>query len=153
MSSGSDASSEHPSSGHVGDATAVLAANRAFYDAFEARNLDAMSDLWLHDDRVVCVHPGWAALRGWGAVASSWFALFGGPQELQFIITDEHVVVNGSVAWVHCDENLLTTGASATVSALNVFERTPEGRWSMVAHHGAPIMVASDDDAGSGLGE
>ena len=54
-------------------------ANRGFYDAFEARDLDAMSDVWEHDDTVVCTHPGWRTLHGWGAVAGSWFALFGGP--------------------------------------------------------------------------
>lgn len=139
-------SPEHPARGSGGESGAVLEVNRAFYDAFESRDLDAMSDLWRHADHVVCVHPGWAALRGWAAVASSWAALFGGPQELQFIITDEHVVVNGDVAWVHCDENLLTAGASATVSAMNVFERDAHGTWRMVAHQGAPVMVASDDD-------
>ena len=61
------------------DIEAVRAANRRYYDAFEARDLDAMSDVWHHDDDVVCTHPGWKTLHGWGAVAGSWFALFGGP--------------------------------------------------------------------------
>ncbi|MEX1218533.1 MAG: nuclear transport factor 2 family protein [Acidimicrobiales bacterium] len=125
---------------------AVLKVNAAFYEAFESSDLDAMSDLWVHADRVVCVHPGWTALRGWASVAASWAAMFGGPQHLQFIVTDEHVSVNGDIAWVSCDENLLTSGASATVNALNIFERSVDGRWQMVAHHGAPVMVSSDDD-------
>ena len=49
------------------DLEAVLEANQAFYEAFEARDIDAMSELWEHTDRVVCTHPGWATLRGWGA--------------------------------------------------------------------------------------
>lgn len=124
----------------------VIAANRAFYDAFEARDLDAMSDLWFHDDRVVCVHPGWTSLRGWGQVAASWAAMFAGPQELQFIVTAEHVVVTGDAAWVSCDENLLTFGASGTVNALNVFERDIDRNWRLVAHHGAPVLESTDDD-------
>lgn len=127
-------------------ATDVLAANHAFYDAFENADLDAMSDIWVHDDRAVCVHPGWTALRGWASVASSWAAMFGGPQQIQFIVTEEHVSVNGDIAWVSCDENLLTTGASATVNALNIFERASDGRWRMIAHHGAPVMIASDEE-------
>ena len=127
-------------------ATHVLAANHAFYDAFENSDLDAMSDIWVHDDRAVCVHPGWTALRGWASVASSWAAMFGGPQQIQFIVTEEHVAVNGDIAWVSCDENLLTTGASATVNALNIFERASDGRWRMIAHHGAPVMIASDEE-------
>jgi ketosteroid isomerase-like protein len=125
---------------------AVLEVNRAFYDAFETSDFNAMSDLWVHEDHAVCVHPGWTALRGWASIASSWAAMFDGPQHIQFIVTDEHVSVNGDVAWVSCDENLLTIGASATVNALNVFERAHDGQWRMVAHHGAPVMIASDEE-------
>ncbi len=37
-------------------------------------------------------------LRGWGAVAASWLAMFQGPQQIQFILTDEHVEVDGDSA-------------------------------------------------------
>ncbi len=127
------------------DEAAVLAANRAFYEAFEARDIDAMSDLWAHDDRVVCVHPGWTQLRGWGSVAASWAALFGGPQHLQFIVTDEHVVLAGDVAWVSCDENLLAGDGSAAIASLNVFARDDDGTWRMLVHHGAPVMSGPGD--------
>jgi ketosteroid isomerase-like protein len=130
---------------------AVQAANDAFYAAFEARDLDAMSDLWAHDDRVSCVHPGWVTLRGWGAVASSWAALFGGPQRLQFIVTDVSVVVAGDVAWVTCDENLLGGDGGATVAVVNLFARDPDGHWRMMAHHGSPVMGRSSGaDAADG---
>lgn len=126
------------------DADAVLEANARFYSAFEARDLDLMSDLWVHDDDAVCVHPGWTPLRGWPAIGASWVALFDGPQQLQFIVTDEHVVVDGDVAWVSCDENLLTAGASGVVTALNLFRRTADG-WRLVVHHGAPVMARGDE--------
>lgn len=122
-----------------GDEASVRAANRAFYDAFEARDIDAMSDCWEHSDRVVCTHPGWRTLRGWGAVSGSWFALFGGPSPLQFILTDEEVVTAGDVAWVTVDENLITAEmGGGTVAALNLFVRDATG-WRLVAHHGSPV--------------
>jgi ketosteroid isomerase-like protein len=120
------------------DEAAVRAANRAFYDAFEARDLDAMSEVWEHSDRVSCTHPGWRTLRGWGAVSGSWFALFGGPQPLQFILTDEVVAVHGDTAWVTVDEHLITAEMGGTVAAMNVFLRT-EGRWRLVAHVGSAV--------------
>lgn len=121
------------------DRAAVRAVNQAFYEAFEARDLDAMSDCWEHSDRVVCTHPGWRTLHGWGAVSGSWFALFGGPSPLQFILTDEAVVVAGDVAWVTVDENLITTEmGGGTVAALNVLVRADDG-WRLVAHHGSPV--------------
>lgn len=116
----------------------VLRANAAFYQAFEERDLDAMSEVWEHSDRVTCVHPGWATLRGWGAVAGSWVALFNGPSELQFILTDVCVAAEGDVAWVTLDENLLGAGTGATVAAQNTFVRRDDG-WLLVAHHGAAI--------------
>lgn len=133
------------------DRRAVLAANAAYYEAFEARDLEAMSDAWEHGDRVSCTHPGWQTLRGWGAVAGSWFALFQGPQHLQFVLTGSHVEAVGDVAWVTVDENLLDSGGHApgagegdaavggTVAALNLFVRGGDGRWRLVAHHGAPV--------------
>ena len=122
------------------DRAAVLAANDAFYEAFEARDLDAMSDLWEHSDRVSCTHPGWSVLRGWGAVAASWLAMFQGPQQIQFILTDEHVELAGDTAWVTLDENIIGDQAGSTVSALNVFVRSEEG-WRLVAHHGSPVLA------------
>lgn len=120
------------------DEAAVRAANRAFYDAFEARDLDAMSDVWEHTDRVTCTHPGWRTLRGWGAVSGSWFALFGGPSPLQFILTDEVVSVAGDAAWVTVDENLISADGGGTVAAVNLFVRAGE-RWRLVTHHGSAV--------------
>jgi ketosteroid isomerase-like protein len=122
----------------------VRAANDAYYAAFEARDLDAMSGCWEHSDRIHCVHPGWHVLRGWGAVAGSWFALFGGPQQLQFILTNEAINVQGDIAWVSVDENLLDGDQVAgTVTALNLFARTDAGEWKLIAHHGSPVAQRS----------
>jgi ketosteroid isomerase-like protein len=118
---------------------AVTEANRAFYEAFEAADLDAMSDLWEHSDRTSCVHPGWTVLRGWGPISASWLALFQGPQRLQFILTDERVEVGSDVGWVTVDENIIGDEAGATVAALNVFVREGD-RWKMVAHHGSAVL-------------
>ena len=119
----------------------MLEVNRAFYAAFEARDMDAMSDVWEHSDRTLCTHPGWSTLRGWGAISGSWFALFQGPQQLQFVLTQEQVDVEGDMAWVAVDENLLgDQGGGATVAALNLFTRSQrDGGWRMVAHHGSPV--------------
>lgn len=120
---------------------AVLAANDAFYAAFEARDIDAMDAVWEHTERVVCTHPGWPRLRGWGDVRRSWARLFSGPQHLQFVLTTVDVEVVGDAAWVHLDENLLERGAAGTVAALNVFRRGDDGRWRMIVHHGSSVAT------------
>ncbi len=124
----------------IDERDAVLRANQAFYDAFEARDLDAMSDVWEHSDRAVCTHPGWSSLRGWAAIVSSFAALFRSPQSLQFLLTDAAASVDADTAWVTVDENLLGDQGGTAVAALNLFART-EGRWRLVVHHGSPIHV------------
>ena len=112
-----------------------------------------MSALWEHSDRVACTHPGWATLRGWGAVASSFFALFQSSQSLQFILTEEHVHVEDGVAWVSVDENLLGDQGGSTVAAVNVFVRDAGGGgWRMVCHHGSvvtgPVLSGQAEEGG-----
>ena len=96
--------------------------------------------MWERSERAVCTHPGWATLRGWGAIAGSFFALFQNAQSLQFVLTEERAEVEGGVGWVSIDENLLGDQGGATVAALNVFVRDPlTGRWLMTAHHGSVV--------------
>jgi ketosteroid isomerase-like protein len=126
------------------DSEVVLAANRRYYDAFEGRDLDSMSDLWERSDRVVCTHPGWATLEGWGAVAASFFALFQNGQQIQFVLTREKVNVSGTTAWVTVDENLLGDQGGVTVATINIFEFDPmSDRWRMVCHHGSVVQISS----------
>lgn len=121
----------------------MLAANEAFYAAFEAKDMDAMSDLWEHTDRALCTHPGWGSLRGWAAIAASYFAIFQGPQPLQVILTRAHAEVEGDVAWVTVDENLLGVEGGATIAALNLFVRHDEG-WRLVAHTASQVLTRGD---------
>jgi ketosteroid isomerase-like protein len=118
----------------------VLAANQAFYDAFESRDLEAMAAVWERSHRAVCTHPGWPTLRGWDQVQASWAALFQGPQRLQFILTGTTVDVVGDAAWVTVEENLLEGSSGATVAAVNWFVRHPDG-WRLVGHHGSSIIA------------
>jgi ketosteroid isomerase-like protein len=124
----------------IGDIDDVLAANRSFYDAFEARDLDAMSDLWEHSDRVCCTHPGWQRLDGWASVSASFYAIFTGPQPIQFILTSERADVIGDMAWVVVDENVLGGTSGATASAVNLFARNGDGRWRMIAHAASTVV-------------
>lgn len=128
--------------------TAVVAANTAFYAAFESRDLDAMAEVWERTDRATVTHPGWPTLRGWAKVAASWDAIFAGTPWIQFVLTDVAVQVAGDTAWVTLDENILQTAGvtagddvpldAARVAATNVFARDG-GRWRMVVHHGSPV--------------
>ena len=138
----------------AGDEAAVRDANSAFYAALESRDLDAMSEVWEHSDRIVVTHPGWPMLRGWARVAGSWEAIFHNTGYIQFVLTDELITVVGDSAWVTLDENILqaTGGADdagelsgARVAAVNVFVHTNPG-WQMVLHQGSPVSPGAPDE-------
>ena len=118
----------------------VLAANQAFYDAHETRDLAAMGEVWATGHEVVCVHPGWPILRGAEPVLASWRAIFAGPGRNQFILTNISVDVGSDLAWVTLEENLVDRGSTSAVAATNVFRRTGD-RWRMVAHHASPVLA------------
>jgi ketosteroid isomerase-like protein len=127
----------------------VRDANAAFYAALESRDLDAMSEVWEHSDRIVVTHPGWPMLRGWARVVSSWEAIFHNTGYIQFVLTDEEVTIVGDSAWVTLDENILQAGASDDLSgskatSINVFVRghdpdAGDDNWKMVVHHASPV--------------
>ena len=132
--------------------TEVLAANAAFYAAFEAADLDAMSSLWVAD-APVCVHPGGPPVLGEGEVRRSWAVLMANTPYIQFILTDVRVSVRDGVGWVSCTENILAAGDQTPPEtftggrsvATNVYRRTPSG-WRLWIHHASPVLSGPDHD-------
>jgi ketosteroid isomerase-like protein len=117
----------------------VLAANAAFYQALEGGDLGAMDALWIESADAVCIHPGRIPLAGWAEVHRSWAAIFSAGGNPQIIVTDERVTRRGPVAWVSATENMLSGGATAVATAINVFEHDGQ-HWRMVVHHASPIL-------------
>jgi len=113
---------------------------QAFYEALQAADADAVSDAWLDDDDVVCVHPGGARLVGYSAVRASLVALLSsGPVQIRTVsrkcFESSTVAVSNVI-----EEVVVVQGGSRQlvhVIATNAFAKTPSG-WKMVLHHAAP---------------
>ncbi len=122
---------------------AVLAANEAFYRAFEKKDLEAMTAVWSQGTGSLCIHPGRNALRGWDAVRSSWEAIFRHTSYLEIETEIVRVDVSGDLAYVVLTETVLqVTGrrqSKAQSVATNVFERMGE-KWYLIHHHGSPLL-------------
>lgn len=121
---------------------AVLEANTEFYEAFAASDVGAMADVWARKEVVVCIHPGWQALRGREQVMASWRAIFtGGSPPVR--CTDAAVTLMDQMAVVVCVERL----PDAKLAATNIFV-LEDGLWKMVHHHAGPFaerdLPASD---------
>lgn len=118
--------------------------NARFYAAFEALDMSRMEAVWLHEEYIQCIHPGWSVLTGWHAVMESWRRIFENTEQMRFKLTDMRIEVRGTLAWVTLYENLLSSvqgeANSALVLTTNIFEETRDG-WRMVHHHGSPVAV------------
>ncbi len=121
----------------------VLAANEAFYRAFEKKDIDAMSAVWSQGTGSLCIHPGRKALRGWKDIGHSWEVIFKNTQYIEIetdIITTE---VRNDIAYVVLIENVFQVSGGRRVKAesiaTNIFERMASA-WHLVHHHGSPIM-------------
>ena len=131
------------------DHDAIIQANHAFYQAFESLELERMEALWLREPRIVCIHPGWRRLMGWGPVMESWARIFKSAFEMKFELGDINVTMNENLAVVVVEENLTQRGydggTRSQVLSTNVFERV-DNKWLMVLHHGSPVMAPPSED-------
>lgn len=125
----------------------LLAANDAFYRAFERADPAAMDAVWAQSPEDVCVHPGWDMTRGAINVANVWRRLFASGERLSFALGDLHAEIYSEVGIVHCIENIWIPSPRqmvGRVAATNVF-RQVDGAWKMILHHGSPVSGAPDD--------
>ena len=113
---------------------------QAFYQAFEARDLDAMMATWAEDEDIVCVHPGGTRMVGYEAVRAGWEQLFSGDTRLAFRLDQVVVIETVGLAMQSAVEHVtLGSDGSPRGAAIctNVFLRTPSG-WRIVMHHASP---------------
>ena len=118
----------------MSEISAVLSANRAFYRAFAARDLEAMNQLWARESPVTCIHPGWDAIRDRAAILKSWRNILGNPGSPPVLCHNETAHVLGEVAYVLCHEVI----EGSYLVATNLFVRE-HGKWKLAHHQAGPL--------------
>jgi ketosteroid isomerase-like protein len=120
-------------------------AANAFYQAFEARDIDAMMATWADDEDIVCIHPGGIRHVGYEAVRHSFEQLFTGDSKLVFrldqvvLLETVGLAMQSAVEHVHSGDEAQRGMAVAT----NVLMRTPSG-WRIVCHHASPTPAVTE---------
>lgn len=116
-------------------------AELAYYEAFQAADLEAMMAVWSEANDIVCMHPlGGRQYHGNAQVLDAWLGVFA--QELDIVITLVPVsrFRSGELA-VHIGQEHIRraedTQVRGIVNVTNVF-RQEGGGWKMVAHHASP---------------
>ena len=127
----------------------IIAANESFYKAFNARDLDAMKNVWGSYEKVTCVHPGWVPLNGLKPIIDSWEGIFKNSGNMDIQITDISVIESENLAWVSCVEKLYTIAThgvlASKVFSTNLFQLN-EGNWKMIMHHASPLPSSPESE-------
>ncbi|MEC4986258.1 MAG: nuclear transport factor 2 family protein [Oscillatoria sp. PMC 1068.18] len=121
----------------------LLAANTAFYRAFEKKDLQAMSIVWSSGTGSLCIHPGGKIIQGWNDIHTSWEKIFQATQYLEIETEVISVEVNGDLGYVVLQENVLQMSRGRRLQAksiaTNIFAKMAQ-KWYMVHHHASPLM-------------
>ncbi|MDF5739445.1 MULTISPECIES: nuclear transport factor 2 family protein [unclassified Nostoc] len=121
----------------------VLAANAAFYRAFERKDIETMSAVWSQGTGSFCIHPGSNILRGWKEIRTSWEQIFKNTAYIEINTDIIATELSDNIAYVVLRENVFqVVGArrlEAQSTATNIFQFLG-GKWYLVHHHGSPIL-------------
>jgi ketosteroid isomerase-like protein len=113
---------------------------RAFYEAMEHADAEAMGDLWLQDDDVCCTHPGAPRIVGYAAVRSAWASILAAGT-MQIRILSRRSFESPTLAVSNLVEEIVVAQGAGPqlvhVLASNAYVKTPAG-WKMVMHMGVP---------------
>ncbi|MDA0269778.1 MAG: nuclear transport factor 2 family protein [Chloroflexi bacterium] len=118
----------------------VLAANAAFYGAFNAQDADAIDALWANGHAVSCVHPNWHPVSTRTQVMDSFRMILRSPRQPRLVVGAAEVHLAGEVAVLTCRE--LAGGAPLAVTNVFVLE---EGDWRLMHRHASVVGVKWSD--------
>jgi len=120
----------------------VLKANENFYLALKRGDATQMENVWIKDESVKCVHPGWPMLYGWEAISQSWINIFGNGGPLDIELGDTSAQILGDLAWVICIEKVSYKVEDEIqfgfAQSTNIF-KLDGSSWLLVLHHASPI--------------
>jgi pimeloyl-ACP methyl ester carboxylesterase/ketosteroid isomerase-like protein len=124
----------------LGDVSSPYQALRQFYCAFNARDMEMMSQNWAQADDVVMDNPLGGIKRGWSEIAQVYRLIFAGPASVYVEYFDYTLHETTDMFYtVGRERGYLRTGGEEIALAIRttrVFRRI-DGRWNQVHHHGS----------------
>jgi len=124
---------------------AILAANRAFYEAFVANDARAMAALW-SSGACACTHPGRAVVVGRDRVMQSWREILDAGAPPIRVEEARPFVLSRDVAMVVCVERF----GGAALAATNIFVLEGDA-WKMAHHHAGQMRNEANRESRSPL--
>ncbi len=128
-------------------------AEHAFYEAFEAGDVDAMMSVWAKDDDIVCVHPQGPRLIGRAAIEASWREILQSSIGVRFQLTEVRELADQALTVHILYENLWVPGENtprAPIFATNAYRYSKRG-WHLILHHASPVPYGDEQQTGTAI--
>lgn len=132
------------------DLSTAKAAEAAFYRALAHGDYPTMAAVWAAGAGVGCVHPGWPALHGHGAVLASFKRMFDAGQRLELrceALLARQLTPDTALHLTH--EFITTPGGprnAPPVVATNIYQRSGS-TWHLLWHHASPTPPLDEASA------
>ncbi len=118
------------------------AAEKAFYSAFESRNLDAMMHVWSDKNVLSCLHPDEEHLRSKNSIRNSWKDIFelasGG---LTFHLKSLSKTQDENLAAHQIEEEVRVDGEIISIMITTNIYRREGNDWRLTLHHSTPEVT------------
>ncbi len=112
-------------------------AEDAFYDAFEANDLEAMMSVWADAEDIVCIQPMSPIFQGPADIGRTWEQVFSHDKKPEIMVYHHQWIENEGIAVHIVEEQISLPGIPQQpppVIATNGYRRESSG-WRMVLHH------------------
>ena len=131
--------------------TDSLHTEESFYQAFCARDIDLMRDVWSQSDGVICIHPGSHRIYSYELIIASWEQIFSGKEATSIKVDEQAYTIDENIAIHSVRENLsIEEKYIGSVFVTNIYRNSPQG-WKMILHHASPTLSKTDQSASSML--
>jgi ketosteroid isomerase-like protein len=113
----------------------------AFYDAIEEADVDAMANVWLDSDKVLCLLPMAPLQIGLERVLEAWRAILTEPRRVEIEIHHVQWIETGDLAIHFVEEHLSGPGQSRPsppIYAINIYRQGGDG-WKLLLHQNSPV--------------
>jgi ketosteroid isomerase-like protein len=120
--------------------TTPQAAEDAYYDAIEERDIETMMALWDESEEILCLLPMMPAQRGKVAIRAAWEAILDNGRPLEIEIRHLSWIEQGEIAIHLVEERVKVPDQPETqrVYASNIYRKGALG-WRMLMHQNSPI--------------
>lgn len=128
-------------------------AERAFYQAFETGDADAMMSVWAKQDDIICIHPQGARLVGRANIEASWREILQAGMGVRVESTELRTFTDQALAVHVLYENIWVPGENTPrppIFATNAYRYSKLG-WHLLLHHASPVPYGEQQQTKSAI--